>query len=75
MGTELIKIRDPFKKVFDRRSYYTKVEYAINGESIVANMKIDTGADYTIIGLADDCLLEYREKILQSDSNCSFRRT
>lgn len=26
MRTELIKIRDPFKKVFDRRSYYTKIE-------------------------------------------------
>ena len=44
MRTELIKIRDPIKKVFDRRSYYTKVEYAINNQSIVANMKIDTRA-------------------------------
>ena len=67
MRTELIKIRDPFKKVFDRRSYYTKIEYTINNESIVASMKIDTGADYTIIGLTDDSLLEYRKEILQSN--------
>lgn len=67
MRTELIKIRDPFKKVFDRRSYYTKIEYTINNESIVASMKIDTGADYTVIGLTDDCLSEHRKKILQSN--------
>lgn len=66
MTTELIKIRDPFKKVFDRRSYYTKIEYTVNNESIVSNMKIDTGADYTIIGLMDDGLSEYREMILHS---------
>lgn len=65
MTTELIKIRDPFKKVFDR-SYYTKIEYTVNNESIVSNMKIDTGADYTIIGLMDDGLSEYREMILHS---------
>ena len=59
MRTELIKIRDPFKKVFDRRSYYTKIEYTINNESIVTNMKIDTGADYS--------LLEFRKEILKSN--------
>ena len=53
--------------MFDRRSYYTKIEYTINNESIVASMKIDTGADYTIIGLTDDSLLEYRKEILQSN--------
>lgn len=65
--SEMQKVRNPYTKSFSRETYYTQIKFILDNEKITKKIKVDTGATYTVLGLEDDCINKYKEKILQSN--------
>lgn len=67
MRTELTKIGNPYRHdSMDRTAYYTRVQFRIEGKLLNPKIKVDTGACYTIIGLGEKTVKDYKDTILVS---------
>lgn len=74
MISELVRSENPLSKVknpglnipVDRNSYYTNISYVIHGSKVESELKVDTGASHTIIGLGRDELSRYKNFISKS---------
>ena len=63
--SELVRVGNPFRhNRFVRTEYYTNISFCIDNEFVEITVKVDTGSPYTIIGLNNDSMLPFRDKIL-----------
>lgn len=67
MRSELIKVKNPYTKAFNRETYFTPVKFKLGTEDISIKMKVDTGATYTVIGLGNEVVEDFKDVILKSD--------
>lgn len=67
MRVEMKKMGNPFNEgKFERNNYYTDVKFELFGKKIEALFKIDTGASYTVVGLSNECVTRFKDKILRT---------
>lgn len=63
LRSEMEKTGEPKSGSLNRRSYYTNIKFILEGKKIQIKAKVDTGATHTILGLRNNVLKPFANKI------------
>ncbi len=66
--SEMEKTGEPKSGSFNRRSYYTNIRLCLDKKKIQLKAKVDTGATHTILGLRNNALKPFANKIILNNN-------
>lgn len=68
--SQISKVGNPYRGgSHNRVYYYTDISFTLDDEDIELTVKVDTGASHTVIGLLNEDIEHYTEKIISSEFN------
>lgn len=73
--SEMEKTGEPKSGSLNRRSYYTNIRFSLEKKKIQLKAKVDTGATHTIMGLRNNALRPFVDKIILNNNNQSSALT
>jgi hypothetical protein len=69
--SEMEKTGEPKSGSLNRRSYYTNIRFSFEKKKIQLKAKVDTGATHTILGLRNNALKPFANKIILNNNQSS----
>ena len=66
--SEMEKTGEPKSGSLNRRSYYINIRFILENKKIQIKAKVDTGATHTILGLRNNSLKPFTNKIIKNNN-------